>query len=524
MRGRIAALALAALVAGCNAPPPAEPRSEAPPAGAPFIIVSGSENRPLEPLVMRFCAERRVPCEMRYRGSLEIGLMLRPGTSPEIDAVWPASSIWVELNDTSRRIRHLASIYQTPVVLGVRASRLRELGWAPGQAVGYADIQAAVESGRLRYVMTSATQSNSGAMFYLAMLAAAAGEPDEIEPGSLGDERARGQVQAILRGIERSSESSGWLKDLFLDADRRGEPFAAMVNYEAVLWETNAELRARGHELLVAVYPREGVGVADSPLGFLDRGQGREAFFLDLQRHLLAQPAQAEIARQGRRVSLGRAAPAPAEPEWNFDPSRPLAAVARMPDADTLRAALVAYQEALRKPSLTVFCLDYSGSMRGRGYAQLSAAMTELLTPARAAESLIQWSPEDRTFLIPFSSAPWAVTEGTGAPAAQAELLQRVLSERPDGGTDIYACVRDGAPPARAGPARRARALPARGGADDRWPLGRRERHRAQGLRRGAALDRHRGAGVLDHLRRRRSAPARGSRDPHPCPRVRRHT
>ena len=57
-----------------------------------------------------------------------------------------------------------------------------------------------------------------------------------------------------------------------------------MWNYEAILKETNDRLKPLGKEPLYAIYPADGVAVADSPIGFLDHGRGPEVekFFTDL--------------------------------------------------------------------------------------------------------------------------------------------------------------------------------------------------------------------------------------------------
>jgi Ca-activated chloride channel family protein len=47
----------------------------------------------LEPLVQEFCAAHHANCAMKYLGSLDIALTLKPEAAPEFDAVWPASSL-----------------------------------------------------------------------------------------------------------------------------------------------------------------------------------------------------------------------------------------------------------------------------------------------------------------------------------------------------------------------------------------------------------------------------------------------
>ena len=108
---------------------------------------------------------------MKYSGSLDIALTLRPGGDPAADAVWPAASIWIDMYDTARRVKSVKSIAQMPVILGVRRSKAQALGWI-GAKVTTKDILDALEGERLKFLMTSATQSNSGAAAYLAMLAA----------------------------------------------------------------------------------------------------------------------------------------------------------------------------------------------------------------------------------------------------------------------------------------------------------------------------------------------------------------
>jgi Ca-activated chloride channel family protein len=108
------------------------------------------------------------------------------------------------------------------------------------------------------------------------MLAAGIGKPDLIESGDLDKAEVLSTVRSLLRGVERSSGSSGWLADLYRDGERTGAHYEAMWNYEAVIKETNDKLTASGIAPLYAIYPEDGASIGDSPLGFVDRGRGRE--------------------------------------------------------------------------------------------------------------------------------------------------------------------------------------------------------------------------------------------------------
>ena len=411
--------------------------------GPAVAIVAGSENKPLEPLVQEFCAKRRATCTVSYLGSLDMGFALKSQTQPlQADAVWPAASIWIDLFDEGRKVKHLKSISQNPVVLGVRKSKAEALGWTRGD-VTTADIIAAVERGELKFLMSSATQSNSGASAYLAMLTTAAGKGDVLTAQDLGDPAIQDKARALLAGVERTSGSSGWLGELFLDQDAKGTHYAAMWNYEAVLMETNQALVARGSEPLWLVYPKDGVAVSDSPLGYLDRGRGAavEGFVEDLQSFLLSPEIQARIAATGRRIPLAGAAAIKPVPAWNFDPGRPVTAI-RLPEPKVIWAALTLYQEALRRPSLSGLCLDVSGSMEGAGIDQLHQAMGFLFSPDATRDLLVQWSPQDRIYAIPFTAVPGTLEQGSGAPADQARLRTWGEALAAGGGTDMYACAR----------------------------------------------------------------------------------
>ena len=426
---KAATAAVCLVLASCGGPNPT------------FHIVAGSEEEPFEPLVQAFCKEKHVTCKIDYKGSLDIGLMLAGDSAPDTDAVWPASSVWIDIYDSKRRVKDAKTIASSPVILGVRMAKARELGWI-GKPVRMDDILAAVNAGKLSFLMTSATQSNSGASAYLAMLAAAFGTPDRLDPRALDDPKARAKVKALLKGVARSSGSSGWLKELYLSSAEAGHPFDGMWNYEFVVKEANDKLRAKNAELLYAIYPAEGTSYANAPLGYVEHGQDAKtrAFFDALQAHLLSAEVQAKIAADGRRTAPGMAKPANAEADWNFDPARMVPSIA-LPEAKDIARALTLYQEVLRRPSLTAICLDFSGSMQGAGEDQVQRAMKTLLDPAETVKSLIQWTPVDRILILPFDSKVRSVISGDGTALSQARLLEAVQSEKADDGTDMYACA-----------------------------------------------------------------------------------
>jgi Ca-activated chloride channel family protein len=335
------------------------------------------------------------------------------------------------------------------VVLGVKRSVAESLGWLDAD-VTMSDILAAAESGDLRFMMTSATQSNSGASFYFAALSAFAGSPEVLTMENLEDPAVQDQVKRILGTVDRSSGSSGWLRDLFLQTY---DVYDGMVNYESVIIEANQELERQGREPLVAIYPADGLAIADSPLGFINRGEeGKEETFTALQTYLLSDAAQSELLARGRRagnlgLQLDNADTSVFRPEWNIDVDRVIQPI-RFPNTTVIAEALDLYQTAFRRPSCTVVAIDRSGSMEGDPERNANAGVRTILNQTTAAQYLIQATPNDITTVMMFSDdvlntdfENWTVYGNDDDELN--DLYTRVEEVNSGGNTNIFGTIRD---------------------------------------------------------------------------------
>lgn len=428
-------LLMIALVA-CNS---SESDSEITTTSAAFRIVSGSENENLEPIIMQFARDRGITIDMDYLGTLDIKIMLESGNVP-YDAVWPANSLWLTLGDTNNLTKYEESIMRSPVVLALKKSVAERLGWV-GTEVTVDDILTAAEDEELRLMMTSATQSNSGASAYFGFLYAVSGSPDVLTSDNLHDPAVGEKIKRILATIDRSSGSSGWLRDLLLV---EYDNFDGMVNYEALVIEANQTLITTGREPLYAIYPVDGLAIADSPFAYVDHGNAdKEKLFQDLKTYLLSAPIQQQILATGRRVgtvglNIENADPTVFNPDWGIDTTSVINPI-RFPNAAVINEALNLYQTEFRKGSFTVYCLDFSGSMDGEGERQLEAAMKVLLDQQVASQYLLQASPNDVTIVLPFNNgvlANWRV-EGND-PDQLLNLYSQISDYAPGGGTNIY--------------------------------------------------------------------------------------
>lgn len=403
--------------------------------GETLRILSGSENEALEQILEQCEKSTGVNIEMTYKGSVDIMQELKNG-APDYDAVWAASSLWLSLGDDMHIIKHDESVCTTPVIFGIRQSLAEELCFTSGE-VSVKDILAAIESGRLTFCMTSATQSNSGASAYIGFLYALLGKSSTLLNDDLSDPELREQIKTLLSGVERSSGSSGWLEDMFLAGD-----YDAMVNYECLIIDADRKLTEAGKEPLYAVYPYDGLSIADSPLGYLDHGdEKKEKAFLKVQEYLLSDEAQNAIEATGRRISLNGVSEqnkAVFNKDWGIDTARILSPIT-MPAADVLMNALNLWQSSFRKPSLTVYCLDFSGSMRGEGNDQLVNAMAQVLLQENAEANLLQAGTGDINIVVTFDNSVLNVYNSESSdPDKLMELYQHVCEEQIGGGTDIY--------------------------------------------------------------------------------------
>ena len=436
-------LAFALLLTGCaGSPGEAKTEEKERDASAEIMkadgtirILSGSENEELEAVIDECSQATGVEIEMDYKGSVDIMRALESGAE-EYDAVWPASSIWLSMGDVSHLVKHSQSISMTPVVFGIRDSLAEELGFK-GKDVSVKDILAAIQGGKMSFCMTSATQSNSGASAYIGFLYALLGKQEGMTAEDLQGEQLRADITELLGGVERSSGSSDWLMDLFLMED-----FDAMVNYECLINDANRQLESEGKEPLYIVYPYDGLSIADSPLGYVDHGDSqKEEAFQAVQQYLLSKEAQSEIEATGRRISANGVSDENKDvfnEEWGVDTERILSPI-QMPDADVLMEALNLYQTSFKKPSLNIYCLDFSGSMEGTGEAQLKDAMSQILLQENASRNFLQANAGEVNEVIFFDNTILDIERAADdSDEALAQLYQKVADFQIAGGTDIY--------------------------------------------------------------------------------------
>jgi len=382
----------------------------------PISIISARENEVLESFVQEFEKEHKTEIEIHYKDTIDILTCIRDG-GLDYDAVWPADSLWIALGGSDGNVKYAKSIMKLPVVFGIKQHIAEQLGWTE-QTVFIKDILDAVRNDAFTFIMASAGRTSSGAGAYIGFLHALAGNPDVLTMEHLSSAVLQTEVRELLQGVRRSSGSSVWLQDLFLESS-----YDAMVTYEASIIETNKALVAMEKKPLHILYPADGLYAADFSIGYVDRNNtAKKATFLQLQEYLLSENVQDRIAR--------------------FGPEMPMTPAAR-PSAEVIGEALNLYQTVFRKPSLTVFCLDFSGSMRENGGAdEVRKGMCLLFDQETAGGCMIQANENDVTVILPFSLNIIDMWTAEGNDPAELEVLCRKIKLlHPEGETDIYTPV-----------------------------------------------------------------------------------
>src|SRR3569623_60435 len=109
----LAALILLPQLAGCSSTGTTSGSDSK--AASDLVLLSGSENKSLEPILHEFERKSSSHLQIEYLGSVDTMLRLENG-APGADAVWPANSLWIDLGDRQHLVKKSASIMRSPVV------------------------------------------------------------------------------------------------------------------------------------------------------------------------------------------------------------------------------------------------------------------------------------------------------------------------------------------------------------------------------------------------------------------------
>lgn len=419
---------LGLVLAGCQD----KDESAALPADAANVLTvrAGSELKDIEPLLPKITRATGIQLQMRYSGTLEAVEQLQSGEA--VDVAWLASNRYAMLMPAVKsRIAASERTMLTPVVLGIKESKAKELHWIDNPQITWKDIAEAANRGKFTFGMTNPASSNTGFSGLLGLAAALSGKGDALEEKDIDAKR----LSSFFKAQRLTSGSSGWLADAYL---KEQDKVDGIINYASTLLSLNrhAELK----EKLVLIYPQDGIVTADYPIMLINPAK-RDAY-----NKVLSYLRGIEFQQEMAATTLRR----PINPDVKVADSSP-GTLVELPFPAKLAvvdAILSAFDNQLRLPTDSTFVLDESGSMEGKRIAGLRTAMLGLSgADTSISGRFARFRNRERIFLLPFSNT-FGTTErfdmGDDAQSNQTTLTR--LSERvggltAKGGTAIFSAT-----------------------------------------------------------------------------------
>ena len=367
-----------------------------------FTIISSTSTSTLDEEIKKYGKENKINIEIEHYGDLEIVDILN-NNSKDYDAVWISNSIWLYMLENSNLITDSKSIVIDPVVMAVEKSKAEELGFI-NKDIKNKDILNAIKDGKLKYVMASVTQTNTGATAYLNFLNSLAGNPEVLTSEMLKNDQLQKDLKEFFKGVERVSGNEDYLVEMY----EKGN-YNAMINYESTLIELNKKLVSENKEPLYLIYPTDGVAINDMPFAYINNDSKDETTkeqFNKIQNYLRSDEITKLLEEKGYRSWFGgikkETDASTFNKDWGIDTEKYLKDI-KYPSKTVMTEALNLYIEMLRKPTHVVFCLDISGSMSGSGLEELQEAMNYILDYDKASLDKIQFSDTDKITIITFN-------------------------------------------------------------------------------------------------------------------------
>lgn len=402
-------------------------------------VIAGSEVKDLVPLLKQAEKEINVKVALDYSGTLEGAESIAAGNAKgKYDAAWFSSNRYLSLiGEAKTQIATSEKTMVSPVVLGVKTEKAKELGWVANPPT-WQQLAEAAEAGKFTYGMTNPSASNSGFSALVAVATALSGGGAALDATKV--QSVEGDLKKFFNGQTLTSGSSGWLADRFVEtAGQEGSP-DGIINYESVLLslQNNPELK----ESMTVIYPTDGVVTADYPLTLLKSAsdEKRELFNKLVAWLKKSETQQRIMADTARRPIL---------PAVKLDAKFGSATLLELPFPGQRAAVdqlISTYLNKVRKPAQVVFVLDVSGSMNGSRLEKLKETMTGLAGGSSSTlGSFAEFRQRETIEIIMFSSdvvdvGRYDISEGN-RDATLKKLTDDINNLDASGGTALYSAL-----------------------------------------------------------------------------------
>ena len=175
-----------------------------------FRLLSSTSTAIYDEELIDYASKNGIYLEITHQGDLAMVDTLNNGTE-KYDGVWISNSIWLYMLDNSYLVSNSKSIAIDPVIMGIKKSKAEELGFT-SKDIYNKDILNAIKENKLDYVMTSVTETNTGATAYLGFLNSIAGSPEVLTEEMLDDKALQEDLKSFFKGVERVSGNEEYIK------------------------------------------------------------------------------------------------------------------------------------------------------------------------------------------------------------------------------------------------------------------------------------------------------------------------
>jgi Ca-activated chloride channel family protein len=397
-------LGVALLASACDTPTPQASEGPFKKGSGTLRVLAGSELHDLQPILDDVKAATGVTVKLTEIGTLDGIERVAAGTAVrDQDAIWFSNNRYLELHPKAAgRIDVSTKVANSPVVLGLRAGKAKELGWDQHRPT-WSEIAEAAGAGKFTYGMTNPAASNSGYSALVGVAAALAGTGRALTGAEISALTPR--LRSFFAGQSLTAGSSGWLADAYAQRQSGGAPVDGLVNYESVLLSLNEGGKLK--EPLTVVYPADGVVTADYPLTLLSGAAEQARTNYAAVADYLRRPS---TQRKMMETTFRRPAVPGIELSKSFGPADgglvELPFPARYDDATAL---VTGFGDSLRKPARTIYVLDTSGSMKGARIKGLQSALLGLSGADNSLSGeLTRFNGREQVVMLPFSTTPKA--------------------------------------------------------------------------------------------------------------------
>ncbi len=393
--------------------------------------------------------------------------------------VWsPAASSWTQLlrqKTTALDKPDLigsakpASIANTPLVIAMPKPMAVALGW-PAKPLGWGDVYALARDpkgwasikqpyGPFTLGKTNPNFSTSGLNATIGTYVAATGTSSDLTLEDLAKPAVQQYAQQVERAVVHYGDTTLTFLSNLQKADDRGDGLSyisAVAVEEKSVWDynqgnpsgdpTTLGKHAKPKTPLVAIYPKEGTLLSDSPYAILqapwvssDTKAAAEAFLS----YVRGSDAQQKFAAAAFRGYDGKPVAA-ITAENGLIPSEPK--IVLNPPAPPVLAKVESLWNAQRKGARVLLIIDTSGSM-GETVGDTGDTKLEL-AKAAALKALTQFGPNDDVALWSFSTPvngpePYReLVPFTPIARALPQLRTQIGLLHAQGGTALYATAR----------------------------------------------------------------------------------